>query len=195
MALYDTESMVKTGPVTICLIGGALLLGCAEQQPPTSVGEFMENPRLLEATMVRCSQNRSEMKYEAECLNARDAVNRLERAQERERRAALEAQSERKREALRATQEAAAAARLRAEEERRRREEAEYLGIFESAPSGQTTTAPDPGYGVAPAPPADTTAPVPADPESSEPPPAASEPPADLDAIRDELRRRQQTPE
>ena len=185
---------------------------------PTSVTEFMENPRLLEATMVRCSQNRSEMKYETECVNARDAINRIQRAEERERRATLEAQSERKRQALRATQEAAAAARRRAEEEQRRREEEAYLGMFESTPSGETTTAPDPGHGVAPANtvssmpedppqgvpvPIQTTTPQTSAPQTTSPEtvePAATDvvpaqPESDLDAIREELRRRQQTPQ
>jgi hypothetical protein len=153
----------------------------------------MENPRLLEATMVRCGQNRAEMKYEAECVNARDAINRMERAEERERRARLEAQSERKRQQLRATQEAAAAARRRAEEERRRREEAEYLGIFEDVPSGETATSPQ----------SETVTPPPANAPTAIVEPVAEEtlPPSveaeggDLSAIREELRRRQEVPE
>jgi phosphotransferase system HPr-like phosphotransfer protein len=102
------------------------------------VEQLMQNPRLLEATMVRCGQNRTEMKYETECVNARDAVNRLQRAADRERRVQLEAESERKRQALRQTQEAVAAARRRSDEERRRREEDEYLGIFEETPQRQS---------------------------------------------------------
>ena len=156
--------------------------------------------------MVRCGQNRSEMKYEPECVNARDAVNRLERAEARERQRQLEAQSERKRQALRRTQEAAAAARRRADEERRRREEAEYLGIFEdgSAVSPPTERQPEtapapaplnsgnaPGADFQPAPPADTSVEVPI----SSPPPEASAPASDLEAVREELRRRQQTPD
>ena len=201
---------MKIVPVTVCLFAGVLLVACAEEAPPTSVGEFMENPRLLEATMVRCSQNRSTMKYETECVNARDAINRLERSEERERRAALEAQSERKRKALRATQEAAAAARRRAEEDQRQREEDEYLGMFEAESSGQASTAADPGYGVAPV--NATPEPVDLSPQSepsqpveteSEPQPIpqapaptpSSDSTTDLDAIREELRRRQQTPE
>jgi hypothetical protein len=106
--------------------------GCVEEPPPVSVSEFMENPRLLEAAVVRCAENRSQMKYEAECVNARDAVNRLEATQERQRREELERQSELKRQALRRTQEAAEAARQRALEEEKRRKEAEYLGLFET---------------------------------------------------------------
>jgi len=82
----------------LLVIGSAcglfLLAACAEEQPPVSASQFMENSRLLEATMVRCARNRSETKYDAECVNARDAVNRLEAANERDRREQLEAQSE-----------------------------------------------------------------------------------------------------
>ena len=146
--------------------------------------------------MVRCGQNRSEMKYEAECVNARDAVNRLERAEERERRARLEAQSERKRQQLRATQEAAAAARRAAEEERRRREEAEYLGLFEDATAGETAVSPQNDTRQ---PPADSPA-ASVDPvvDDAEPVPGAApaEPEgSDLSSIREELRRRQEVPE
>ena len=49
--------------------------------------------------MVRCSRNRAESKYDAECINARDAVRRIEAKEEAERRAALEESSERKRRA------------------------------------------------------------------------------------------------
>lgn len=143
--------------------------------------------------MVRCGQNRSEMKYEAECVNARDAVNRLERAEERERKARLEAQSERKRQQLRATQEAAAAARRRAEEERRRREEAEYLGIFEDVSSGDVTTTPQSGTATPPPANAPMATIEPAV-EETAPPPAETQG-SDLSSIREELKRRQEDPE
>ena len=147
--------------------------------------------------MVRCGQNRSEMKYESECVNARDAINRLERAEEEERRARLEAQSERKRQQLRATQEAAAAARRRAEEEQRRREEAEYLGIFEDSPTGEVTTTPQ---NETLAPPLTNSESATAEPVTEEAPPQPqSTPPdaqgSDLSSIREELRRRQEEPE
>lgn len=195
--LYDTDTIMRIVFVTIS-VAGILLAGCSEPPPPVSTAEFMENPRLLEATMVRCGQNRAEMKYEPECVNARDAVNRLERVEARERQRQLEAQSERKRQALRRTQEAAAAARRRAEEERRRREEAEYLGIFEdgSAVSPPVDREPTPvnsgnapGADFQPAPPADTSVEVPIE----APPPDDSAPASDLEAVREELRRRQQT--
>lgn len=185
---------------TSCFCGLLLLGACAEEPPPISAAEFMQNPRLLEATMVRCAQNRAESKYVAECMNARDAVNRLEAAAERTRREGLEKQSERKRQALRRTQEAAAEARRRSLEEQRKREEDEYLfgggsGGDVAAPptdAGPQTSGNEPTAIVEPVEPATTLPSDTAPPAADEP----VEPPAtDLGAIREELRRRQESPE
>jgi len=118
--------------ITLSIFG--LLVGCAEEAPPRTVNEFRKNPILLEATMVLCAQNRSTMKYEVECVNAREAINLMARDEEEASREELEAQSERKRRALRRAQEAAAESRRRAAEADRLRREAEYLGQFDSLP-------------------------------------------------------------
>ena len=154
--------------------------------------------------MVRCGQNRSEMKYESECVNARDAINRIERSEERARRAELEAQSERKRQALRRTQEAAAAARRRAVEIQRQRDEAEYLGVFEDGTPNpsvdqQASMAPTSGNAPvatveaepAPEPEILNSEPEVLSPEPEELPPETT----DLGQVREELRKRQQTAE
>jgi len=168
----------------IALGACGLLAACAKEPPPPTVDEFVQDPILLEAAMVRCGQNRSSTKYEPECVNAREAVNRIARAEEERRRDNLEAESERKRRALRRTQEAAAEARRRAEEAERLRREQEYLSQFgleygapDATPAGQT----DPSM-VVPAP------------EPQQPAPASEELPAedavpqtDLQSIRDEL--------
>lgn len=169
----------------------AALAACTPEPPPRTVADFLDNPRLLEATMVRCAENRAELKYTAECLNAREAVDRIAAQEEAERRVELEAQSARKREALRRAQEAAAAARARAEEEARLREEAEYLGQFEEVTEdtpvvgGSGSAAGDPSTqptaGSAPA--ADNSR------TTSDPVP----PPSDLGAVREELRQRQES--
>lgn len=117
----------------------SLLAGCGKEPPPRTVAEFLENRILLEATMVRCGENRNMSKYEAECVNAREAINRIAAEEEKDRRAELEAQSERKRRALRRTQQAAAEAKRRAADARRRKAEAEYLGVFESELPGAET--------------------------------------------------------
>lgn len=125
---------MKNNNLTITLSIFALLAGCSEEAPPHTVNEFRGNSNLLEAATVRCAENRSTMKYEAECVNAREAINLMARAEEEANREALEAQSERKRRALRRAQGAAAESRRRATEAERRRLEAEYLGQFASSP-------------------------------------------------------------
>ena len=179
---------------TFSLCGFVLLAACAEEPLPISTAEFMEQPRLLEATMVRCAQNRSESRYLAECINARDAVNRLEAAEERARRDGLEEQSERKRQALRRTQEAAAEARRRALDNQRRHEEEEYHGIFGQFPdpADEAVTIDQPS-------PASNNAPTIIVPPAAEPTNVPEElieaPKTDLGAIREELKRRQEAPE
>ncbi|MCH6549593.1 MAG: EexN family lipoprotein [Proteobacteria bacterium] len=168
------------------IICGSLILlaGCAKEPPPRTVAEFLDNRILLEATMVHCGKNRNMSKYEAECVNAREAINRIATIEEEDRRAELEAQSARKRKALRRTQQAAAEARRRAADARRRRAEEEYLGVFEGQPPDAGTDAaagnvqrPDDPGGVEQAP-ADASQP-------------AGEVGQDLESIREELRRRQ----
>ncbi len=128
---------MKTLRLNICFSGLVLLTACAKEPPPVSVSELMENPRLLEATIVRCAQNRAETKYASDCVNARYVASRLEYREMQARRAALESQSTRKRQALRRTQEAAAEARRRVLEAKRLREEAEYLGVYDGlTPAG-----------------------------------------------------------
>ena len=117
--------------LTTILIGATMLVGCAEKEPPArSVTEFVENPHLLEAAMVRCARDRSESRYAAECVNAREAVKIVESREEEIRRAELEKRSEEKRRALRRTQQAQAEARRRSELAEQRRKEAEYLAQF-----------------------------------------------------------------
>ena len=150
--------------------------------------------------MVRCAQDRSKTKYDVECVNARDAANRLASNEREQRRQQLEAQSERKRKALRRTQQAATEARRRAEEARRRREEDEYLGLYEVVPAEGGQAVSTTGY-VEPQPAqrADVL-------QGNEPGASISQPeddaeiedrppplPTDINSIREELKRRQDT--
>ena len=117
--------------LTVLLIGIGLLAGCAKKEPPPrTVTEFLDNPILLEAAMVRCARDRLESRYEPECVNAREAVNRVQAREEEAQRRELEARSENKRKALRRMQAAQEEARRRAEEAERLRKEAEYLAQF-----------------------------------------------------------------
>ncbi len=209
--------------VTLFLCGVAALSGCAEEIPPPSVQDYLADPIALEAAVVRCAANRSETRYEAECVNARQAVSIIEARKDRERRDAFEAESAAKRAALRRTQQAAAEARRRAEEAERRRREAAYLAQFGelppaeddagtedetavNAPGAVLPAAPETPPATAPRTPPATTPRTPPASAPSAPPAAApeeapasdggnapvveAEPPADLDAVREELRRR-----
>ena len=121
--------------LTILPAAALLLSACAEDKtPPRSVSEFVENPILLEAAIVRCSRDRAESRYDAECINAREAANLVEAQEDENRRTEIEARSEAKRRALRRRQEAQEEARRLADAERRRLEEAEYLAQFGALP-------------------------------------------------------------
>ena len=189
------------------IIGGIVLLaGCEEEQPPRSTVEFLDNPIMLEAAMVRCSQDRAATRYDAECVNARQAVQQIEVKEEVVRQAEFDARSTRKRQALRRTQEAAALARRRAADAERSRIEAEYLAQFGVAPpreeqssavqvdSGNTPMAvfPDSGQAVElssgsgdvlPAPDGGNAPGITVEPDDDAPA-------SDLESIRDELHRR-----
>jgi hypothetical protein len=157
--------------------------------------------------MVRCSQDRAKTRYDAECVNARQAVARIQAKEEADDKAEFEARSESKRAALRRTQAAVSEARRRAAEARRQQEETDYLAQFGVLPDG-TDANPDPlisgnsPMAVVPdavVPEADAGAPEqesyvePPAPGQAEATPAESqsdEAATDLGSIRDELRRR-----
>ena len=185
------------------LCGISTLAGCAKEPPPRSVTEFVENPILLEAAMIRCAEDRSKSRYEAECVNVRQAVARVQAKEEAARRAELEASSESKRNALRRTQAAANEARRRAAEERRLREEAEYLAQFGVAPPTELEPGealPEGNVPLAVVPEAADEALSPDSSGDVRPvidganapvaEPAPESPDANLESIRDELRRR-----
>jgi len=193
-------------PLLLC--GFTFVAACSEEPPPRSVTEFLDNPIVLEATVVRCSHNRNETRYDAECVNARQAISIIEATEERARRARFEAESEGKREALRQTQEDAAAALRRASEQDRLRREAEYLAQFGELPPPEEETADEASSGNAPT--MVIPEPVAEDPDYSEvvdaspafdggnAPVMEAEPESDLDAIREELQQRNEesvTPE
>jgi hypothetical protein len=201
--------MTMPSRLTTLMLGVALLAGCADKEPPArTVTEFVDNPILLEAAMVRCSRDRRETRYEQECINAREAANRIEAREEANRREELEARSEAKRRAMRRMQDVQEEARRRAEEAERLRREAEYLAQFgvlppgddagdgEDLPEGNVPLAVVPESAVDERPSSTGEEPLTAGDGSNapvirtEPEEAAQETPADLQDIREELRRR-----
>jgi hypothetical protein len=183
--------------LTSLLCGLFMLGGCAEEVPPRSVQEFLADPNSLEGVVVRCSQNRSQTRYETECVNARQAISIMEAKEDRARRDAFEAESNKKRQALRRTQQAAAEARRRADAAAQRRREAAYLAQFGELPPPENgnveidEAAMNAPSAVIPAPDAAVTLPPgdgqPATDGGNAP---VAEPATDLDAVREELRRR-----
>jgi hypothetical protein len=128
------DAALRTTRLLTLLCCLALLGACAKEPPPRSIREFIENPMLLEAAMVRCAQDRAQSKYDAECVNARQAVASIEAKEEARRAEEREARSEAKRRALRQAQEAAAEARRRALEAEERRRNEEYIAQFGESP-------------------------------------------------------------
>ena len=177
-----------------------MLGGCAEEVPPRSVQDFLGDPNSLEAAVVRCSQNRSQTRYETECINARQAISIIEAKEDRARRDAFEAESDKKRQALRRTQRAAAEAHRRAEEAAQRRREAEYLAQFGEPPPPENgnveidEAAMNAPSAVIPAHDDEVTLPLgneqPAIDGGNAPVAEPSAPATDLDAVREELRKR-----
>ena len=56
--------MRLVSPVLLAL----LLAACSREPAYRSVSDFVDDPALLEAALVRCTENRSESRYEAECV-------------------------------------------------------------------------------------------------------------------------------
>jgi hypothetical protein len=132
--MRDSANIKRPIPATWTLVVLASIAGCGEEPPPPSVTELVENPVLLDATMVGCLQHDG-ASYAPECINAREAAERLAAVAEKARQEELEAQSARKREALRRAQEAADAAERQAMQLAKEREAAEYLGLLLPAPA------------------------------------------------------------
>ena len=190
---------MKTLRLNICFSGLVLLGACAKESPPIPVSELLDNPRLLEATIVRCAQNRAHTKYDADCVNARYVASRLEYRAMQSRRTQLETQSTRKRQALRRTQEAATVARNRVLEAKRLRKEAEYLGVFDDQAPAGTGNANDAASATDNAAGAGRNAPgveiSPPEADSTSATAAATGVESDLASTREELQRRQQNPQ
>jgi len=97
----------------------AILSACSKEIPPTSVEEFVANRVLLDATLARCDLGSSDTFDDRNCVNARRAVERLWREQEKINAELREQESERKLQLLREQQDRDAAL----EEQRRLAEE------------------------------------------------------------------------
>lgn len=93
------------------------IAGCSQELPPRSTTALMDDPAVLQAVLFRCNQLQGAALSDAECRNAREAVDRL---------AAQEGSGKQDREQAEAAarfEKAREARRAREERERRQREE------------------------------------------------------------------------
>jgi hypothetical protein len=141
-ARYQTTLMPKsimTKVLPLVFVGAFMLAGSGCEPPPRSVQDFVDDPISLQAALVRCARNRAESRYDAECVNARQALAMVEAREDRAAREALEEQSARALEERLRAEEAATEARRRAEEAALRRQEEEYLAQFDELPAPAET--------------------------------------------------------
>ncbi len=192
----DSLNFRHVGPLLVA-IG---VVACSEGPQPRTVSDFLEDPIGLEATLTRCNADRGRTRDEPECVNAREANNRLAAEEQRNLERELELESQRKLDAIRRRNEAAAEAARRAEEAARAREEALYEQQFENLPVEQSesdaVTTPEP---IAPDEVSDAMAPAPenvapamqeAAPVDAQPAPPPEPAASDLEALRQEMNRR-----
>jgi hypothetical protein len=140
--------------------------------------------------MVRCVDQPGSIHSDRECINAREAAERIAAATEKARRETLEAESARKRQALRRAREVADEARRQAQ----LREQAEYLGLVEPATGEPVADADSEELSFIEVDDGGTAVSVTV--EDLPVPPPSGEPQAspDLGQIRDELKERQNDP-
>jgi uncharacterized protein YaiL (DUF2058 family) len=108
------SNSIKSIVVAGCL-GAAVLATAAcspRPVPPTTVTDLMEDRVSLDGVLMKCNQNESKARTDADCVNARIAVERLASRSDAAEEAKHAAEFERSRDKLRLSQE-----RQRQEEE------------------------------------------------------------------------------
>ncbi len=78
--------------------------GCAPEQKPRTIADFEADRSALDAKLVSCRADRRAAIEDPECQSARTAANRIAMAEESERKARLEKDSQRQLDALRRRQ-------------------------------------------------------------------------------------------
>lgn len=89
---------VSQGVLAACLASalGLSLAACGSPPPKRTFDDFMEDRIARDGTLLRCDADPQAARDDIECANARRAAAAIELSKERERRKALEQESERK---------------------------------------------------------------------------------------------------
>jgi hypothetical protein len=115
--------------IAACGCLGAMLLASAacspRRIPPMTVTELMEDRVVLDGVLMKCNEQPSKARTDADCLNARIAIDRLASQREPIDEAKRTEEFERSREQLRATQE-----KLRQEQEAKTKVDAYHLPLM-----------------------------------------------------------------
>ena len=125
---YSIESIA----VRACLVAG-LLAGAACSQrhvAPMTVADLMEDRVTLDGVLMKCNQNERKARTDADCLNARIAIDRLAAQNESAEEAKRAAQFEHSREQLRLAQE-----KQRQEQEEKTKVDAYHLPLVPVDPA------------------------------------------------------------
>jgi hypothetical protein len=102
---YTTKQFVASGWLCAAVLGGS---GCEPKRiPPMTVTELMEDRVTLDGVLMKCNQSLSRARNDADCLNARIAIERLAKDVDPAEVAKRNAEFERSRERLRLAQEKA----------------------------------------------------------------------------------------
>ena len=126
-------------PISIksILLGGCLgaviltAAACSPRRvPPMTVSDLMEDRVTLDGVLMKCNQNQSKARSDADCLSARIAIERLARQNEPAKEAKRMEEFERSREQLRLSQE-----KQRQEQEAKTKVDAYHLPLVPVEPT------------------------------------------------------------
>ena len=148
----DTKALLPVSQLMVVAAVAAGLLTACEGESPRSYSEYLEDPIAREATLLRCNASRDVSRGDAECINAKRAATALAAQHDAEKSRRLEAESERKRAALRERIAAQQASERRQLSEMKRRANLAYEQNWSYSDGGSEGVAdyPEEGMGLSP---------------------------------------------
>jgi hypothetical protein len=131
----STKSIIVRG----CLLAViAATAACSPRRiPPMTVTDLMEDRVMLDGVLMKCNQNKAKARNDADCLNARIAIERLASKSDPADEAKRAEAFERSREQLRSAQE-----KLRQEQEAKTKVDVYHLPLVPVEPAPPASTSP-----------------------------------------------------